>query len=180
MGPPTAATSCAYRAARTARSYLQDPGFDRLRRLAPWPQWEWPRSTARGFRTRSGGPLGQKAMQGDTPIQRLEGETGGRMAAIRLAKRPAGLHFLHPLRKRSSRDTGSCADNFRIVYIAERLGRLPPSLGPHVRAVRREVQSQLLDASQCRPARLRRSGRGLLREGQAQALAVLLAVEPAH
>jgi hypothetical protein len=41
------------------------------------------------------------------------------MAAIRLAWRPTGLNPFYPLRKRSSRDTGSRADNFRIVYIAE-------------------------------------------------------------
>jgi hypothetical protein len=44
------------------------------------------------------------------------------MAAIRLAWRPTGLNPFYPPRKRSSRDTGSRADNFRIVYIAEPVG----------------------------------------------------------
>jgi hypothetical protein len=56
--------------------------------------------------------LGRKAMEGDTRVQRLERETGGRLAAIRLARRIRRPQSSLPARTRSSGGTGSCAGNF--------------------------------------------------------------------
>jgi hypothetical protein len=61
-----------------------------------------------------------EVVEGDTPVQRLESETGGRMRPYGWHGEPPASILLYPPRKRSSRDTGLLRGSFRIVYIAER------------------------------------------------------------
>src|SRR5215203_4499897 len=62
---------------------------------------------------------GSKVVEGNTPVQRLE-KTGGCLAALRLAKATRRASYLYPPSRTRSSRTGSCADNFPILYIHTR------------------------------------------------------------
>jgi hypothetical protein len=108
-------------------------------------------------------------VEGDTPVRRLERETGGSMAAIRLARLPAGPppgRKSNPYRGGNRGVTPVTRDNFRIVYITENLPRLLACLLSsfgHAIEIPIRVRADRVAAGTERPAYAERSSLGAVR-----------------